>query len=202
MYKAALFLGAGGAVRRHVRARKAPPRPPLPGHAALRTGALAVLAPAAALGAAAALLYPRGAGGGAVLLLFAWLTASWAAWGWLRRRPPRALALAALAGLGATAVAYVLLLRAVTEFLAPALTGAGEETVAAWALAPLLVLLAVGALLPAAPARAAGALETLYVWALGAGHVLPRPARRPRAVRVPRRALPGPLVARSQGGRA
>ncbi len=196
MYKAALFLGSGGAVGRHVRRRKAPPRAALARAARLRIAATAVLAPAATLGAAAWLLGPLGT---EVLLLPAWLTAAWAAWGWLRRRPTAAWVLAAAAGLVVASGAYVLLLRAGGAFLAPAVEQAGDATVAAWALAPLVALLALAALLPAAPPRLAGAL---YVWALGAGRVVPRPAARARAVRLGGWALPRPLVARSQGGRA
>jgi len=202
MFKASLFLGAGGAVDRLRRHRAAPPaarRAPTAG-----TAAAAVLVPGAALAGAAALVYPTGTGAtaGAPLLLFAWATAAWAAWAWLARaRSPRALA--ALAGATvAAAFAYVALLAAATAFLRPALDGAGTAVAGPWLLAPLAAVLVLAALVRHASAAAgsplAGLHRTAYVLALTAGATGPR---RLRGVRPPR-AVPAPAPVRAAFGGA
>ncbi len=190
MYKATLFLGSGGAVRRRVRHLKAPPRGT---RARAAQAAAAALVPAAAVAAAAALLYPDT--GSVALLGFAWATAALAAWGWLQRHPTRVLAMAG--ALVPAAFAYVAALRGFSDFLAPSLAAAGEATVSAWALAPV----AAGLALLAVAARA-GLHDLLYVRVLAAAHGTPaRPPGR-RALRLPALpALPTGLVADAPGSR-
>lgn len=206
MYKATLFLGSGAAVHRHVRRLKAPPRPARDLRAQVGAAVLAAAIAALALGAATWVLHPHvgGARGSGALLVFAWATGTGAGWGWLRRHPSPAGVLALLGAVAIAAFAYVALLRAVTDFLAPALAGAGDATVSPWTLAPVLALLALTALMRMpAPRRGLGELhETLYVLALGAGHVARRPAGRSLLARSPARTLPGALVARLQGSRS
>jgi NADH:ubiquinone oxidoreductase subunit 5 (subunit L)/multisubunit Na+/H+ antiporter MnhA subunit len=177
MYKASLFLGSGGAVRRAVRHAKAPPAQVAPGdrrYAALVAGMVGAIA----VGGATALLYADdpGTGGGAALLIFAWATASLAAYGWLCRHRSAPGTLVAVASLGAGGFAYVGLLAAATGFLAPALAPAAAAA-SPWLLAPVLLALALGSVVRLAPARMAAAQRTLYVLALGAGQVVARPAR-------------------------
>lgn len=85
LFKAALFLGSGTAVQRHVTHTLAPPAPRL---TRARTVQVAVVAGAVAVAAVgvAAWLLPLHAGS-AALLVFAAVTAARLAWGWLRRHP-------------------------------------------------------------------------------------------------------------------
>lgn len=205
MYKATLFLGSGAAVHRHVRHVKAPPARPLGPRARVGAAALAVLAPALALGGAAALLHPAVGGpkGSGALLVFAWATGAWTAWGWLRRHPSPTGTLALLAAIVVAALGYVAVLSAVTKFLAPGITGAGAATVSPWLLAPVLAALALATLVRLAPTRV-GLSElhkTLYVLALDAGHVSARSGRHPARVIGLRRVAAGALIPRSEGSR-
>ncbi|HEX8101965.1 MAG TPA: proton-conducting transporter membrane subunit, partial [Solirubrobacteraceae bacterium] len=196
MYKATLFLGSGAAVGRHVRHVKAPPRAPMTTRTRAAAAVAAVALPALALAGAAWALGPK-AGAGA-LLIFGWASGARLAWGWLTRRPSAAAVLVVAGAAAPAAFAYVAALRATGELLAPALTAAGDASVAVWGLAPVLALLGLVALRE----RLGGLNATLYAWALAAGH-----ATRPRAraaARAPRRAplrLSGALVARTAGSR-
>lgn len=177
MYKATLFLGSGAAVHRHVRHVKAPPVRPLRPSACAAAMLFAVAGPAAALLAVTAVLHPHMGGrtGSGALLVFAWASGAWASWGWLRRHPSQGGALAALAAILIAAPAYVALLRGVTGFLAPALTGAGQATAAPWLLAVVVAVMAGMTLIRLTPpghARLGGLHKTLYVLALSAGHAV------------------------------
>jgi len=205
MYKAALFLGSGSAVGRHVGERKAPPAPPASRTRRRAAAAFALLVPAGVLLVAPALLHPTSdqQTSTRLLLAFAWATAAAATWGWLLRHPTTRGALAALAALLVLAPAYVLVAGAFTSFLAPALAGAGNATVAPALIAPVLaVLVAANALrLLGHHARLAELHRTLYVLALGAGQVRSG-ARRPRLSRRSAALVPaGGLLAHFEGGR-
>jgi NADH:ubiquinone oxidoreductase subunit 5 (subunit L)/multisubunit Na+/H+ antiporter MnhA subunit len=182
MYKATLFLGSGSAVHRHVRHLRTAPRPALTGPRRAVVSGFAGIVPAALLTAAAALLPAHGAGQGTgVLLLFAWATAAWSAWGWMRRRPTASGALTATGVLVVVLPAYVLLVGAVTAFLGPALPDPGPAGVTPWLLVPVLAVMAGVALvrlLPGHP-RLGTVHRALYVRALGAAHpqAAPGPAR-------------------------
>jgi NADH:ubiquinone oxidoreductase subunit 5 (subunit L)/multisubunit Na+/H+ antiporter MnhA subunit len=199
LYKATLFLGSGSAVHRHVRHLRAAPRPPLTPTARSALAAGAVVAPAAVLAVTAALL-PGAVGkpGTAPLLVFAWATAAWVGWGWLRRRPTPAGAAVALAALAALLPAYVLLVDALTAFLGP-LPPAPAAAAPALLVPVVLVMAAVAAvrLLPAHPLLA-GLHRALYVRALVDAH----PAVPRRAPAAPRsRPVPPVLVPASEGAR-
>lgn len=121
MYKASLFLGAGGAVTAHHRHHQRPaPNVVVP---SVRLG-VALLVPAAALWAAYGVIHPDLSTAAYVLVtVFAWATAARAADGWLRSAPFRPVPAVATAALGATAgvFAYIGGLTAVETFVAPAL---------------------------------------------------------------------------------
>jgi NAD(P)H-quinone oxidoreductase subunit 5 len=191
MYKATLFLGADSVVhndkRRAVVPRPAPGGAPWPATVRL---VVAAAVPAAALVLALASFAPGALehSGAIVLIVFAWASATQAAWAWLGCTPGRVVAgLTALAG---ACVAYVALVAGANAFLAPAL-GEARHAVSAWlALAPAAVIAAalLGRLAPAAGWR-----DALYVRVLDAGHVAGRPAS--RSGRNPRRdPMPVPAV--------
>lgn len=191
MYKSTLFLGSGSAVRRHVRHLTAPPAPrvavPVP------LTAVALVLPALALLGAGLLLHPAvgGGGGSGALLVFAWASLSLASIGWLRRHPTPGGAISAGVVVLLAAFTYLALLRGVTDLLAPALAGAGSETVSVWWLLPVVALLAGITVVRFAPSgsRLAGVHDALYVLALGSGHVRPRRLPRDRS-----RPVPAPVV--------
>jgi len=205
MYKAALFLGSGAAVHRHVRHVKAPPMRALSRRTRAAIAALAVLAPALALGAAATWLHPAvgGVQGSGALLVFAWTTGAWSAWGWLCRHPSTAGVLTLLAASILAALGYVAVLSAVTAFLAPAISPA-TAAVSPWLLAPVLAVFALATLVRLAPAnsRLREPHKTLYVLALGAGHVTAQAAGHRAGARQPRRGGLGALIPRSQANRS
>ena len=129
MYKAALFLGSGGAVTAHFhhRLRPAP-------HAVARSVRLgvALLVPAAALWAAYLVIHPHLSTAAYVLVtVFAWATAARAVEGWLRWAPFRPVPAVATAAFGAAAgvFAYIGGLTAVETFVAPALPTTVAEPV-------------------------------------------------------------------------
>lgn len=178
MYKATLFLASGTAIHQH-RVRAGAPRT---GAAPRAAGVAAVLlAPGLALGLGVALL-PIPAGHDAaseVLLLFAWASAAAAGWGWVRRHPTTAgVALTCVAS-GAAALVYLVWVRTVTEFLAPALPVVDPLAGALWLPVALALTLTLATLLWQRPPD--GALTSLrdgfYVAVLRAGHVHSRPRR-------------------------
>jgi NADH:ubiquinone oxidoreductase subunit 5 (subunit L)/multisubunit Na+/H+ antiporter MnhA subunit len=174
MYKATLFLNSGSAIHAQIRHSKAPPAPKVPRGAALRAAAISIVVPAIAIYGAAELFFDNIDSGGWGLLLFAWATGAWACWGWQRRHPSWGGALTSAAGVAAIAFAYVLLLSAVKEFLAPALAGAGDQTVSVWWVVGFfaLLLLAISVRFAAPGGRLAELRKSAYVIALGAGQVL------------------------------
>jgi NADH:ubiquinone oxidoreductase subunit 5 (subunit L)/multisubunit Na+/H+ antiporter MnhA subunit len=203
MYKATLFLGSGAAVHRHVRHTKAPPAAAQARSERVRAAVLAALVPGAAIGLAAVLLKPDmggSAGSGTALLLFAWATAAWAGWGWLQRGTGARRTAAFAGATAAGSVAYVAMVTGVASFLAPSFEGAGTATVSAWLLVPVVAAIALGTLARMQTTRELH--KTLYVLALGAGHVTARRARRATRPRALAPAPLGGLVARSEGGRA
>lgn len=153
MYKAALFLGAGGSVTDHLRERHRP-APYVVGRS-VRVG-VALLVPAAALAAAYLVMDPHLSTTAYVLVtVFAWATAARAVHGWLHSAPFRPVAAVATAALGATTgvFTYVGGLTALEIFVAPALPEQIPEpvgpavlvaTIAATALAGAFVWLAPG----------------------------------------------------------
>ncbi|KAA8963982.1 proton-conducting transporter membrane subunit [Mycobacterium sp.] len=180
-YKATLFLSSGSAIakRRHQAAR-----PPAPTLAPVRWAAIHVAAmvlPAAALSAASSVVRPpTGEHGSArVLLIFAWATAAAALAGWLARNPGVWSALTGALTLFAAATAYVVLVSAVTGFLAPDLPPVLAPSAAPLGIAAVAVILGTLTVLRRGPGNGwAGRLQrALYTKALVAGHI---PARRPR----------------------
>ena len=142
MYKAALFLGAGGAVTDHLHHRQRPAP-----HVVARSVRLgvALLVPAAALWAAYLVIHPHLSTAAYVLVtVFAWATAARAADGWLRSAPFRPVPAVATAAFGATAgvFAYIGGLTAVETFVAPALPDEVAEPVSAALLVATLVAIA------------------------------------------------------------
>jgi NAD(P)H-quinone oxidoreductase subunit 5 len=142
MYKAALFLGAGGSVTAHLRHRQRP----VP-HAVARSVRLgvALLVPAAALWAAYRVFHPHLSTAAAVLVtVFAWATAARAVHGWLHSAPFRPVAAVATAALGAVAgvFAYIGGLTVVETFVDPALPGEVAEPVSSAVLVATLAAIA------------------------------------------------------------
>ena len=129
MYKAALFLGAGGSVTAHLRHRQRPAP-----HAVARSVRLgvALIVPAAALWAAYLVIHPHLSTAARVLVtVFAWATAARAVDGWLRSAPFQPVPAVAAAASGAVAgvFAYVGGLTVVETFIAPALPAEVAEPV-------------------------------------------------------------------------
>jgi len=142
MYKAALFLGAGGSVTAHHRHRERPAA--LVVARSVRLG-VALLVPAVALWAAYLVIHPHLSMAARVLVtVFAWATAARAVDGWLRSAPFRPVPAVATAAFGATAgvFAYVGGLTAVETFVAHALPGEVAEPVSAALLVATLAAVA------------------------------------------------------------
>ncbi len=142
MYKAALFLGAGGSVTGHHRQRQRPPPHAVPRRVRLT---VVVLAPAAALAAAYLAFQPHLSASAYVLVtVFAWATAARTVHGWLHSAPFRPVPAVASAALGATAgvFAYVGGLTAVEAYAAPGLPSEVSEPVSAALLVGTLAVIA------------------------------------------------------------
>jgi len=142
MFKAALFLGAGGSVTAHHRQRQRPT--PNVVNRSVRLG-VALLVPAAALWAAYLAFDPHLSTAARVLVTaFAWVTAARAVGGWLRSAPFRPVPAVATAALGASAgvFAYVGGLTVVESFVAHALPGEVAEPVSAAVLVATLAAIA------------------------------------------------------------
>jgi len=142
MFKAALFLGAGGSVTAHHRHRQRPAP-----HVVARSVRLgvALLVPAAALWAAYLVIHPHLSTAARVLVtVFAWATAARAVDGWLRSAPFRPVTAAATAAFGAAAglFAYVGGLTAVEAFVGDALPGEVAEPVSTALLVATLAAIA------------------------------------------------------------
>ena len=143
MYKAALFLGAGGSVTAHHRHHQRPA--PRVVARSVRLG-VAALVPAAALSAAYLVFHPHLSTAGRVLVtVFAWGTAARAVGGWMRSAPFRPVPAVATAAVGATAgvFAYIGGLTVVETFVAHALPGEVGEPVSAGLLVATLAVIAV-----------------------------------------------------------
>ncbi|MBJ7471930.1 MAG: hypothetical protein JHD16_11545 [Solirubrobacteraceae bacterium] len=193
MYKANLFLGSGSAIAKVSASGPtlAPQEPASTASHRVRTGLVAALIPGAALLAAHAALYPStsaGAADSAPLLLFAWLTGAWVAFGWLAgslswRRLAVSVGFAAPA-----ALAYVGLLASASSLVAPSIEAAGPHHASSLLLLPLLLVLGAAAVLRSSPSGlGAGLGAALYAAALRTGPTVRarqvRPAPRPRAWR-------------------
>ncbi|MEW6153166.1 MAG: proton-conducting transporter membrane subunit [Actinomycetota bacterium] len=143
MYKAALFLAAGGSVAAHHRHHQRP----APRVVARRPRlAVAVVVPALALWAAYAAFHPHMSTAAFVLVtVFAWATAARAADGWMRSAPFRPVGAVVAAALGATAgvFAYIGGLTTLETFVAPALPADIAEPVSAALLVATLAVIAV-----------------------------------------------------------
>ena len=173
MYKAALFLGSGGAVARRVRHRRAVPTPGLSARGRQVATASAVALAAVGLLAAGVLIRPHlsGVTGTWPLLIFAFASIAAALSGWLPRHfTPAALAAAAL-GAFAVSCGYLAAAGAVTSYLRPALHNAAAP-VSPWYLVAvaggLTVLLA---LITGRRRRELNWVKSMYVAALGAGYI-------------------------------
>jgi len=129
MFKAALFLGAGGSVTAHHRHHQRPA--PQVVARSVRLG-VALLVPAAALWAAYQVFHPHlSPAAGVLVTVFAWATAARAVAGWLRAAPFRPGPAVATAAFGAVAglFAYIGGLTVVETFVADALPGEVAEPV-------------------------------------------------------------------------
>ena len=172
-YKATLFLSSGSAISYRRRQAFAPPAQQLARRRLALNAIPAVLLPLLAL-AVAVIVAPLGSAGDPAthaLLLFAWVSAAAALWGWLKRRPtPSGVALAA-AVLMPIAVVYVTLIDTISRFLAPALPATGVNAATTWliAAAALVVLGCLAALRRATIPRRLQ--HVLYTRALSAGHI-------------------------------
>jgi NAD(P)H-quinone oxidoreductase subunit 5 len=142
MYKAALFLGAGGSVTAHHRHHQ---RPAPQGVArGVRLG-VALVVPAAALWAAYLVFSPHlSTAAGVLVTVFAWGTAARAVDGWLRSAPFRPAPAVATAAFGAIVgvFAYIGGLTAVETFIEHAIPGEVAEPVSAALLVATLVAIA------------------------------------------------------------
>ena len=141
MYKAALFLGAGGSVTAHHRHHQRPA--PRAVARNVRLG-VALLVPAAALWAAYQVIHPHLSTAASVLVtVFAWGTAARAVDGWLHSAPFRPIPAVACAAFGAVAgvFAYVGGLTAVESFIEPALAAEVPEAVSALLLVATLAVI-------------------------------------------------------------
>jgi len=174
MYKATLFLGSGSAIHAQIRHTKAPPVAAVASAARIRAVLVSIAVPGLALYGAVQLFFSGIDSGGWGLLLFAWATGGWACWGWQRRHPSIKGALTAAAGVTVISGAYVLLLSSFKDFLAPALTGAGDASVSAWWVVGFFAALILAGLLRlAAPGSPLAEFrKSAYVFVLGAGQVL------------------------------
>jgi NADH:ubiquinone oxidoreductase subunit 5 (subunit L)/multisubunit Na+/H+ antiporter MnhA subunit len=168
MYKAALFLGAGGSVTTHYRQRQRPT--PLVVARSVRL-AVSLLVPAAALWAAYLIFDPNLSTSAYVLVtVFAWGTAARSVDGWLHSAPFRPGAAVATATIGAFAgvFAYIGGLSAVETFVDPALPGEVTEPVGAAVLVATLavIALAVGVVWFAPGERMRKVRARVYAFAL------------------------------------
>lgn len=142
MYKAALFLGAGGSVTAHYRHHQRPA--PHGVNRGVRLG-VALVVPAAALWAAYLVFHPNlSTAAGVLVTVFAWGTAARAVSGWLHSAPFRPAPAVATAALGATVgvFAYIGGLTAIETFIEHALPGEVAEPVSAALLIATLVVIA------------------------------------------------------------
>lgn len=176
-YKATLFLSSGSAVAGSRRHESLPP-PVQPDRRQMMANLVAAVAvPTAALAAALAVV-PAASGHHAselALLVFAWVTGGAATWGWLRRRPGWSAALRAAAFMTPAAIAYVAIITAVGDFLAPAMPAESLTAATIWAIT-LVALALLGALAAIRLAPGAESLRrAVYTSALTAGHI-PTPA--------------------------
>ena len=142
MFKAALFLGAGGSVTAHHHHRQLPAP-----HAVARGVRLGVslLVPAAAVWAALVIIDPHLPTTAKVLVtVFTWVTGARAVHGWLRLAPFRPGAAVAAATLGAVCgvFAYIGGLAALEHFVAPALTEEVPDPVGAAVLVATISVIA------------------------------------------------------------
>ncbi|MDQ4089741.1 MAG: sodium:proton antiporter [Actinomycetota bacterium] len=176
MYKAALFLGAGGSVTAHHRHHQRPTP-----HAVARGVRLgvALLVPAAALWAAYLVIHPHLSTAAKVLVtVFAWATGARAVDGWLRSAPFRPVPAVATAAVGAVAgvFAYIGGLTVVETFVAPALPHEVAEPVSsALLVATLAVIALVLAVVSLAPGERMDRLRSrLYALVLTSAPVASR----------------------------
>lgn len=171
LYKATLFLGAGGAITAHASARHRPhaPRP----MRRLAAAAVAAAAPAAALAAAFVVIDPHLSTSGTVLVAtFGWLSGAALLRGWLAAVPARPVAVTI--GVATTVVAtvgYVAGLAAFEHAVAPAVPFSVDGEVPPAALiATLVVIAVVAAGVRWMPGRRGAALRrSLYGALLGYG---------------------------------
>jgi NADH:ubiquinone oxidoreductase subunit 5 (subunit L)/multisubunit Na+/H+ antiporter MnhA subunit len=143
MYKATLFLGAGGSVTTYHRHHQRPA--PQVVARSVRVG-VSLLVPAAALSAAYLVFHPHLSTAARVLVtVFAWGTAARAVGGWLRSAPFRPVPTVATATFGAFAgvFAYIGGLTAVEAFVAHALPGEVAHPVSAALLVATIAAIAV-----------------------------------------------------------
>ncbi len=184
MYKAALFLGSGGAVTAHLRHRRRPTtRRGTPRVVRLLTG---LLVPAGALVAAYQVLDPHLPAAGEILVVvFAWATAARAADGWLRAAPfvPMLTVLLVAVATVAGIFAYVAGLVLFEGFVAPALPAQVPAAVGPAVLVATLAVigLVVTGVWLAPGARGERLRNRTYALLLSTAAPTPAPIGQPRA---------------------
>jgi len=172
-YKATLFLSSGSAVASSRRHEALPPAAQPSRGQLVANVAAAVAVPAAALAVALAAVPAASAHHASeqALLAFAWVTGAAATWGWLRRSQGLGAVIRAAAFLTPAAIAYVAIITAVGDFLAPAMPADSMSAAAVWAVTVVaLVLLGGLATIRLAPG-AEGLRRAVYTSALTAGHI-------------------------------
>ncbi|TQK27162.1 proton-conducting transporter membrane subunit [Arthrobacter sp. SLBN-53] len=179
-YKATLFLSSGTAIARHRRHHLLSTPVRISRHATWGVAAAASLLPLSALSTGVALVpsWQEGHAAELALLVFAWLAAAAATWGWLRRQPTAHGVLGAAAVLFPAAVGYVAMISMVSRYLGPALPASTASPLAVWAVfaAGLAMLGSLAAARTWRPAR--GLQRALYTHAISAGTLHPTGAHR------------------------
>ncbi|MEW5811326.1 MAG: proton-conducting transporter membrane subunit [Actinomycetota bacterium] len=172
-YKATLFLSSGSAIARHRRDRQLAPPRELPRTRRWAIATTATLLPplALAIGVVTVPAWQDGHAAELALLVFAWVTGSFATWGWLRRQPTVGGVVSALAVLTPAALCYVVAISVFSRYLQPDLPTPATSPATVWAvIAAALIVLAAMARLRASP--------RLYTHAITAGTLHPTGAHR------------------------
>lgn len=198
LYKASMFLGAGGSITAHARQETRPHlgrRSEITGVSTITRVVVGLVVPVAAFALALALIDPHLTAAATILIVvFGSLSAGRAANGWVSSAPlpGRRTLVSAVAGTVALVFAYVGGLTLFETFVADAVPFEVPAAVGpAWVAVVLAVLSLVVVVIAALPGRGGDQLRRrLYGWLVGTG--APRPSRRRPAAITPA----GPTVRR------